>query len=762
MIQSILHETIELKNALDQGLNTIRTVEHSVKEVARQKASIVEPPGIHNTTQSSSLNPFEDTGSVLTDNFGDASVPILGSAQAQQQNLSSSHNITEQHLPSVETSSHRPSKPEEATVTEEEMQKLAALKGAAEQAENDARYASDHANALALQFEDIRNDADGANAIANEKQNTKPKKKGIFKGSAGKKAYQKEVEAAMKVAAEKSEEAQRAYENLRSAQETAARLKQEADKKRADANRFEMQLADKLTTANYTNHQTQPSTRQAVMSPEEFGAVARGQGYDTRLNSHSNGSYYGYAGHGNNVHYHDPSLMGFGGYPGSPTRFYGNDSNLMGGAPHQGLMGGGYEDNHALGKYPTNSPSRSVVNVDTKAQNFHDSNAEGDVNYMAGYNTHFKDTGIGTKNGEAHSSFPTDSSLAGNSDAGISYASDRRSITEHSNAGVSYASVKNGIESHLIQNNPTSTIADSGEIKNSNKYSSSESYHMSNGTKSEVAPLPPFDYSTNHTGDGTDSSIQGSVSRAGTISEHNDVYLNSTSCSESKPHDLGSNKNAPSGGLLVASTEANNTSVHEFDGIPSPDKDPDKDDTFELNGGQEALNMNRQDHNMRNNNVVQTQNVTSFEQPNSVINGYNHHNIEGDAFDGIPSPDKETSNLVNEDLKIQQSSIGFNASYDFAGNLASSASAEGASQDSRILSKTCTASSLEQTSNGMMNQHTTEVKSFDGIPSPEKSEIFGNVSHQLSAGFGVNPSSSLEGGIPTPTASNSMTNPFGF
>lgn len=732
LIRSMLHETIELKNTLEQGLNTIRTAEESVKEASSRKTSLAEPPGIHNTAQSS-VNPFDDAKSVLTDNFGDASVSVHH--PQQQQHTSSSHFVTEQHPqhPPLE-SSYRPSYPQEGTVTDEEMQKLATLKSAAERAETDARNASDHANALGLQFEDIRNEADGANAMANEKQNMKPKKKGLFKGSSRKKAYQKDVEEAMNIAAEKSERAQRAYENLRSAQEYAAKMKQDADKKRADADRFELELADKLTTANHPHHQPQPSNRHAVMSAEEFGAVARGQrGYNPELNSHSTAGYFGYSANVEHGQYRGPSPMGFGGYPGSPSRFYRNDNDLMGGAPHQGLMGSRSEDDQAMGTYSTNSPSRSVVNVDTNTESFQDYSADDAVNYMAGNHTHFNKTGIHTNQGLGKSVFPTDSSLAGMSDAGISYASDRHSITEQSHTGVSYASIRNGMENHPVQNNANPMVVLNEESSNFKDYPSSESYHPRDGTISQVAPLPPFDFCSTHTGNGTDSSIQGSVSRAGTISEHYDNNINPNYCTESSIQDSRHSTNVPSvpsGNLFVASTEADKTGVHDFDGIPSPEKD----DTFELNGGGGALYLTQQDRAIRDHHVSDEQNLPSFDYSNRTGDGYN----ERDLQDRI------------------------NASSDLGDAIASSASMEEVtSQDSRMFSQSYAtpASSLDK-SYGMMKQTAVEVKSFDGIPSPEKNERFHNVSHQLSAGFGGHPSSSLEGGIPTPTASNSMTNPF--
>ena len=78
--------------------------------------------------------------------------------------------------------SYYPQQPQQQTLPDppvEDMQKLDELKYQANQAERNAQLAADQARAYAIQYEDLRAQAERAEIILNEK---KPKKKGFFKG----------------------------------------------------------------------------------------------------------------------------------------------------------------------------------------------------------------------------------------------------------------------------------------------------------------------------------------------------------------------------------------------------------------------------------------------------------------------------------------------------------------------------------------------------------------------------------------------------
>ena len=482
------------------------------------------------------------------------------------------------------------------------MQLLQNLKDDAEQAEHDAQSATDHAQALGLQFEDIRRDFDDINQIANQKQNAKPKKKGFLKG--GKKEHQKEIDAAMLLAEQKSREVQQAHDNLRMAQDNAARMSEEASQKRSQADAYEMQLSDYLTRAHFSQEQ---EAVPATLSQEEFGAAARGHEYST---THRYAPSYGSFGdanmsYDNSVAQHNAGMapMGFGGYPATPARPDTSGQALMGGNPNEGLMGG------PSGYYNQNSSTMPT----------------------AGQNQNFDDNLMGvapassTANGAsvASATFPTDSSVAGMSNAGLSYASAKYSINDMSNTGLSYVPDEiKSLEKPLDAGSyvsvqeatkPSATGMDNAGITSikedasygATKPSDASITGMSNAgsyisiqegsnldTIPVVAPLPTTEYNT-HTGSATDSSIQGSVSRAGTISGYN---LNPDYATDASVQGSVSRAGTMSGYNSDAQPPATSAfpllpekiSSDEFGGIPSPtmgDTFEQKGDTFEQNGG---------------------------------------------------------------------------------------------------------------------------------------------------------------------------------
>lgn len=86
------------------------------------------------------------------------------------------------NVPPADPGSYYPQQPQQQTLPDppvEDMQKLEELKYQANQADRNATSAADHARAYAIQYEDLRAQAERAEIILNEK---KPKKKGFFKG----------------------------------------------------------------------------------------------------------------------------------------------------------------------------------------------------------------------------------------------------------------------------------------------------------------------------------------------------------------------------------------------------------------------------------------------------------------------------------------------------------------------------------------------------------------------------------------------------
>ena len=635
-----------MKEALDIGVHTILTAEASVKDAkSRRGSSIMDPPEVdHYSVRSGSgvVNPFGDAVSVLTEHqqygappaqkesrasyYGNSG-PSAPQQQAQPEPRQQQQPQQQQQQQHQQQQQQQQYQSQQNGPSDDSMEMLQNLKDAAEQAEKDARSATDHSQALALQFEDIRRDFDDINQVANEKQNAKFKKKGFLKG--GKKEHQKEIEAAMLLAEQKSREVQKAHDNLRMAQDNAARMNEEASQKRSQADAYEIDLSNYLTRAQFSQEPLP-----ATLSQEEFGAAARGNEYGATSSSYQHRSAPSYGSFGDaNMSYDNSGAapMGMGGYASTPARPVASGQALMGGNPNEGLMGG------PSGYYNQNT---STMPTAGQNQNFNDT-------FMGGAPAPSNANGASV----AHAAFPTESSLAGTSNAGLSYASAKYSTNDTINTGLSYipdetnslggsrkpsdagsyVSVQEAMKPAATGINYTGITSIQGDasydarkpsdasitgMSNAGSYVSVQEANygarkpsdasitgMSNtgsyvsvqegsnlDTIPIVAPLPTTEYNA-HTGYATDSSIQGSVSRAGTISGYN-TNLNPDYATDASVQGSASRSGTISGynsdsqpatsafPLLPQKTSSDGSN-DGFDGIPSPEKG----DTFEQNGG---------------------------------------------------------------------------------------------------------------------------------------------------------------------------------
>ena len=727
LLKALIVETRTMKEALDIGVHTIHTAEASIKGTQSQETSLLDPPAVNN----SAMNPFGDAMSVLT---------------TEQQNQQYMRHSVQEEPP---TSYYGQSAPAASSIDQEQphqqqhqqqsgppdqaLQLLANLKDAAEQAEKDAQSATDHAQALALQVEDILREYEQANDTASKMQNSKPKKKGFMRG---KKEHQKDVEAAKNLSEQKCMEVQQAHDNLGMAQRNASNMKDEASQKRAQADEYEIRLADYLT------HVQQPQEPEAVpttMSKEDFGAAARGQEYGDAPPSYQHQYVPSYGSYGDpNVSYQNPvaqqnsgmAPMGFGGHPATPARPAAPEALPMGG--DQNVMGGNYN-----GYYNGNTPGQSIVAVDEPTSSVDQHLMGGAPTYQESYPA---SSSINRAN-IAQKPFPADSSVAG-----MSYVSET-----YSNAGISYESVPVATDTNLMQET-TKTIVNSitgitmepadasiTGMSNAGSYVSVQEPSSNLNTIPAVAPLPT-EYSIPPPGYGTDSSIQGSVSRAGTISGYNSVNPNPEYATDSSVQGSISNAGTISGyssdtfpataftaacGPLAAMGNttssvfpakpqiSQNGSSEGLGGIPSPIKE----DAFEPNGGLQSLDY-----------------TTSGDQSA----------IESKSFDSrIPTP-----TASNDD-----------SFYGFASQLVaptySSQPIASAEQNPNV--DTFITDSAHEATLLMAN---AEFGSEGATGSQMNDRHFAPKVETM--GLGINPTSSLDGGIPTPTAPNdAYANMFG-
>lgn len=434
MMKTLISETSATKEAFDTGLKTIHdATEESAKETNRNGSSYHAHANQTGVSAAAPVaNPFGDAGSVLTDAFADSSSYHNGGNQlqrAQPPAQGTTSYYEQQPMPVA-------AQPQQTGPSEELMRQLDELRRDAERSQQDATSADDHAKALAMQFEDIRAEAERANTVANEKQNAKPKKKkGLRRGGGNKKEQKRELEQSLHYAAQKNNEANRAHYDLTSAEANASKMMEEANKKRAIADGFEMQLAEQLTNVQHEVPATlsREDFAAAAVGGQNFGATPQQNPYPVSHGNYqdSNGIGDGLMGPSTN----DSAAIGYGGYPTGPG-LMGNADGLMGGSVGslngygENVMGGsvgsltGYGENLMGGSSAAYPADGSVVGAMSHA---------GSVSY-AGTHSIASERG-GTNTSVMNSAFPTDSSIADMSNAGLSYMSAKHSIAETSNAG---------------------------------------------------------------------------------------------------------------------------------------------------------------------------------------------------------------------------------------------------------------------------------------------------------------------------------------
>lgn len=196
-LKTLIEETEALKATIEFGKFRVQEIQHiaKTKQTSQQQSksetsTSIDPP----TAYEHDLFSYDKPNVVYTDDFKQshtsASTPqrqetpqydnFITSATIQTPQI---HETTLDHQnnqagPSSYQHYHSQQQ-NEPDPTVEAMQRLEQLKYNAAKAEREATSAQDHARALAIQYEDLRMQAERAEITANEK---KPKKKGIFKG----------------------------------------------------------------------------------------------------------------------------------------------------------------------------------------------------------------------------------------------------------------------------------------------------------------------------------------------------------------------------------------------------------------------------------------------------------------------------------------------------------------------------------------------------------------------------------------------------
>ena len=823
-----------MKEALNAGVQTIQEAEQSAKEAKRRAVvSRGDPPAVYNPV----ANPFGDSASVLTDGFADTSSYRHGLSQATSvPHLSQPTPVASYYEQSAPVPAPAPAaaRPQQSGPSDEAMIRLNELKREAESAEVDATSADDYVKALALQFEDIRQEAEKAYNLANEKQNEPKKKKGFLGGGGGKKEQKKDIEFAMQDATQKSDDAHRANYELQAAQEQALTLKEEAEHKRAQADAYEMQLADEVTSVNPPDSMP--------MSREQFGAAARGQDYEASPYPRSNAPHNPYGENDGNdsaagtsytsnpvvQQSNAPAPMGFGGYPGTPARPGVFGDAPMGGGPNEGLMGGAsayatMSNPAPAATYPSRTSDRSVAsgNFGAPMQNA-SSNSGFTDNLMGGTSAYPTDSSIvggmsygGSASYASHSvtserewkmsgsnvtdhhtapnasAFPTDSSIAGMSNAGVSYAS---AFAEMSNAGISYESVPVVADTRVAHGASYPTGSSIAGMSNTGSYVSIPEWGVpEQGGFTTVAPLPLPDNNNPHTGYGTDSSIGGSMSNTGTISGYNSEAQLLAAVA---PLPLPDNSNLHIGHRTDSSVGGSISNTGSISGYNSD------------------AQLLAAPHTSSANSQYSTENlpvVGAISNDNQGIGASAAPNTTVDAG-GIPSPVQNGANVqsydyslglgANHSISQSKSSEGgiptptaSNDGYNFADNSSWGGNAEPMSQwEDGGMSQQPVVTEMHNTSANTGYQQQTEpernssggqlgssevsmqdntekmhtpslgTEAFGGIPSPDKDGVLQGATLQMgSMSLGVNPTSSLDDGIPTPTGSNDeYSNPFAF
>ena len=195
MLKVLISETQAMKEVIESGAKIVHDAEISAKEARTRNAGGVDvggsPPAHTATTSRVQTNPFgSDATTGAADAYSVASSYYGGQSQASnlQPHTIAAASTPQRSVSSVTHFSQGHPTPAQNSIgaSEEALRKLEQLKQEAERAEAEAMSADDHAQALGVRFEDVKAEAEDANALVNEKNNAKKKKKGFLRGGGDK------------------------------------------------------------------------------------------------------------------------------------------------------------------------------------------------------------------------------------------------------------------------------------------------------------------------------------------------------------------------------------------------------------------------------------------------------------------------------------------------------------------------------------------------------------------------------------------------
>jgi len=335
VLKGLLDETEAIKSALDLGNVKIKEVEEiakraNIKSPSNDSASRDPPTPYdqnffnYDKADSGSMNDFM-VSNVSMDGPSAQEPPtqqmdVMLSNQPTPNRSSKPRQIPPIH-PGAPTSMQPPMYHQQQTAPPdppaEAFQRLEELKYHAEESDRQATNAEDHARALAIQYEDLRSQAEKAELLLNE---MKPKKKGFLRG--GKREAKKEIEQAKQYSTMKINEAQHAHQEMKKAEDYANNLRRQAQFHRKKSDDLEMQLSQ------LSNDQA----RQAAARQTGYGGVTS-VGYPVGTPQQPKPSY------GNDTR---QPATGYSGYSGPPPTYPVDDaSGLMGGSTGhgEGVMG---------------------------------------------------------------------------------------------------------------------------------------------------------------------------------------------------------------------------------------------------------------------------------------------------------------------------------------------------------------------------------------------------------------------------------------
>lgn len=569
-------------DALDMGKESIIEAHAAAME---NKAKIKEQVS-HAPSQNAHLFGYSDmdglsvgTGSVQSTQLSAQNVSSVATPQRAQ--VSHDDGLYYSAPPAYAPPKHAPPAPP-PTINEpsaEALQQLHRMKQEAEHAEKQLQSAKDYAQAISLQFEDVKSEAERLAQEAEEKMKEAHKKKGKFRGG-NKKAAKKEAEEAQQKAMFKGDEVQQLQYRLQQAEDQIAQLKHKAETMRSNADSFEMELANQVSQAQ----------SQSSVHPETFSTGYGTQSYSAAsvdpFNPYSNvGVSPTQPSH--NRQYSEPG-MGYGGNPSTPSRPATKQFDDTSSLAHSSI----YDQYNESGSYSFDQHGLSIADSTSYA----DLTATGSEDVYANQpQNHYSLMG------------GTAGSLGSISRSHGGYGSDTGYQSIHS-TGVSQSGPNTFMGSHAVQpsDNSVGGSLSYTDASASVHHDSGWSYGGSVGKPPSPVPensavvepksfvvdhLPRHEY-TNHSGYDTSSSIQGSVSRAGTItsvSEHRMESLKQPEDSSSMPSpeelsqqnmngletiasaDDYSQPNNTNGSIGVKTSETTTTAAEPANyGIPSP------------------------------------------------------------------------------------------------------------------------------------------------------------------------------------------------